>query len=89
MDVTVPKGNYDGPTPCWVSLVDRDGKELKPIIRCQCGTLCGIRNHYVHPDGKVTASFYHSADMPGGCGWHVFLMLADWTGSEFPPGAGD
>jgi hypothetical protein len=67
--------------------------KVKPIIRCNCGMLCGIGLHHVHADGTVTASFYHkkgpagSADhsSPDGCEWHVFLKLLNYDGGEFPP----
>lgn len=98
MDITIPKGYHDSPGPCWLSISDANGKELKPLIKCQCGKVCGIQLHHVHSDGKVTASFYHSANASfqhggktyqhkPGCGWHVFLTLADWTGTEFLPEA--
>lgn len=86
MNVTIPKGDFNSPGPCWMSLSNSSGKVLKPIIKCECGTWCGIGLHHVHPDGTVTASFFHSkAEMPDGCDWHVSLTLADWTGAEFPP----
>lgn len=84
-------------SPGWIQPVQQqeDGslKPLKPIIRCNCGMLCGIGLHHVHQDGTVTASFYHkrgpagSADFssPDGCEWHVFLKLKDYAGGDFPP----
>lgn len=85
--------------PGWFQPVRKrdDGtyEPLKPVIRCNCGMLCGIGLHHVHKDGTVTASFYHkrgpagSADYssPDGCEWHVFLKLQNWTGEEFLPNA--
>lgn len=69
----------------------QDGRTLKPIIRCYCGTLTGIRLHHVHADGTVTASFHHKRgtnypEDPNGCDWHVFLKLKDYDQGEFLPG---
>lgn len=82
------KPNHAG----WVCPVDKDGKRLKPIIRCNCGVWCGIGLHHVHTDGTVTASFFHSkgtnyaiGESPEGCGWHVFLKLKDYDAGEFLP----
>ncbi len=84
--------------PGWFQLVRRleNGtlEPVKPVIRCNCGMLCGIGLHHVHADGTVTASFYHkhgpagSPDhsSPDGCEWHVFLKLMDYSGGDFPPG---
>jgi hypothetical protein len=89
---------HGGP-PGWKQPVRKldDGtyQKVKPIIRCNCGMLCGIALHHVHADGTVTASFYHkkgpagSADFssPDGCEWHVFLKLKDYDGGDFPPEA--
>lgn len=73
----------------------QDEVSLKPIIRCNCGSLCGIGLHHVHADGTVTASFFHDAAphseihyVGGGCGWHVWLKLLDYDGGEFLPKAG-
>src|SRR5689334_11332736 len=78
--------------PGWVATVDREGKALKPVIRCNCGKYVGIALHHVHADGEVTASFYHSkgnnfeiGEDPEGCGWHVFLKLLDYDKGDFPP----
>lgn len=80
--------------PGWYS-VRQYGSEAKakPHIRCMCGEVTGIGLHHVHADGKVTASFHHSKEtivqqghtMGGGCGWHVFLILADYNDGDFPP----
>src|SRR6267154_219647 len=79
-------------SPGWVSVQSSEGKSLKPVIRCNCGKYVGIGLHHVHPDGTVTASFYHSkgtnyaiGESPEGCGWHVFIKLKDWSGEDFPP----
>jgi hypothetical protein len=70
----------------------QDGKSLKPVIRCNCGQLCGIGLHHVHADGTVTASFFHHrgtdyrvGDDPNGCEWHVFIKLKDYDQGDFPP----
>lgn len=70
----------------------RDGKPAKPLIRCNCGVLCGLALHHVHADGTVTASFFHKqgtnfaiGESPEGCGWHVSLKLKDYDGGDFPP----
>ena len=81
-------------SPGWFQ-PEQDGKLLKPVIRCNCGMLCGIGLHHVHADGTVTASFYHKKgplgspdhSSPDGCEWHVFLKLKDYNGGDFPPGA--
>jgi hypothetical protein len=66
--------------------------KLKPVIRCNCGNFCGIGLHHVHPDGTVTASFYHKkgtnyaiGESEEGCEWHVWLKLLDYDGGEFLP----
>lgn len=71
--------------PGWlrVSQSGNDGRDLKPVIRCNCGEIMGIGDHHVHPDGRVTASFYDR----DGCGWHVFLKLLDYALGDFPPDA--
>lgn len=105
MNVTIPKlANEDieirANAPGWFQPERKndngDYEKCKPVIRCNCGMLCGIGLHHVHADGRVTASFYHkkgpagSADYssPDGCEWHVFLTLADYDGGEFPPNVG-
>lgn len=71
--------------------------QLKPHVRCICGNWTGIGLHHVHADGTVNASFFDAtaeqlAGMgdrwkghPGGCGWHVFIKLADYAQGDFPP----
>ncbi len=78
--------------PGWFPRIDRDGNTAKPLIRCNCGSVSGIGLHHVHADGTVTASFFHSegtnaaiGEDPDGCGWHVWLKLADWTGEDIGP----
>jgi hypothetical protein len=78
--------------PGWFEVRDTNGHQLKPLIRCNCGSVSGIGLHHVHPDGAVTASFYHKRgnvypEDPKGCEWHVFLKLADWDGGDIPPDA--
>lgn len=79
-------------SPAWEQPVTSEGKPCRPIIRCNCGRWCGIGAHHVHPDGTLTASFFHAHSStglkystPDGCGWHVFLKLKDYSGGEFPP----
>jgi len=92
--VRIPKGSYDDGSiaPAWLPIQDREGNQLKPIIRCQCGSLMGIGLHHVHADGRVTASFYHwwppDSEMGKalqGCGFHEYLELDGYDGPEFPP----
>ena len=92
--IEIPKGKMesDDPTPCWIPVVNTEGKHLKPVIRCNCGAYCGIGLHHVHADGTVTASFYHKrgtdysvGESPDGCEWHVFLKLQDYDWGDFPP----
>lgn len=72
------------PTPCWM-IIEIDGRTAKPIIKCNCGELVSLASgHHVYADGHVTNSFYHRE--PEGCGWHVYLILDDWTGEDLPPG---
>lgn len=76
--------------PGWFTSIDSRGNTLKPLIRCNCGDITGIGLHHVHPDGTVTASFYHKKgtvypEDPNGCEWHVWLKLADWTGEDILP----
>lgn len=84
----IPKGDWDAPGPCWwFTQVEVDGRPRlsKPLIKCGgCGMPLGIRQHHVHPDGRVTASILHS--LPYGCDWHVFVELEGYDGPEFPPG---
>jgi hypothetical protein len=95
--IEIPHGvAEDTPSPCWISVVSREGNLLKPVIRCNCGKYCGIGLHHVHADGTVTASFLHTkADFvhngknysgdPAGCEWHVWLKLMDYNLGEFLP----
>jgi hypothetical protein len=91
----IPKGSYDTPGPCWLPIVTSAGIACKPVIKCQCGALCGIGLHHVHADGRVTDSFYHSEarewshagktySHEPGCGWHVHLKLLDYDQGDFP-----
>lgn len=87
----IPQGSYDDESikPAWLPLQNSEGQPVKPVIRCACGNLLGMGLHHVHPDGRVTASFYHwwdpayIAQYPGmeqGCGFHEYLELDGWTG---------
>lgn len=74
---------------------EQNGKVLKPVIRCMCGSVSGIGLHHVHADGRVTNSYYHKrgtnlaiGEDPKGCEWHVWLKLKDYHHGEFPPGKG-
>ena len=81
MNITIPKGDYDSPAPCWIPTSRYDnGGPAKPLIKCECGHITGIGLHHVHADGRVTA-YTHDP----GCGWHVFLTLADYDKGDFPP----
>jgi hypothetical protein len=78
--------------PGWWKVVGPDKKPRKPLIRCNCGYVSGIRLHHVHADGRVTASYYHKRgnsfpEDPKGCEWHVFLKLDGWDGGDIPPDA--
>lgn len=88
--VEIPKydddKSWEENSPSWMPSKDKEGTPAKPNILCKCGRMLGIGLHHVHPDGRVTASLFHSsADMPNGCDWHVFVKLKDWTGHEFKP----
>ena len=91
MTTEIPRGDFDTAAPCWIP-IQQDGKAIKPLIKCKCGHISGIGLHHVHADGTVTASFFHdTAPHPdigyagGGCGWHVWLKLADYNEGDFPP----
>lgn len=82
--------------PGWIRIKDSSGKQLKPLIRCKCGTVTGIGLHHVHADGRVTASFFDAESTTWqangrtyskepGCGWHVFIKLNGYDLGEFPP----
>lgn len=95
MDVILPKlgKDVDGSripgSPGWIPVVAYgDGRKLKPVIRCMCGDYLNLKDHHVHADGRVTASFFDKRSEDKGCGWHVFITLAEWDGGEFLPGSG-
>lgn len=76
--VHIPRGYFkdDDPVPCWLATVTGEDRHLgKPIIKCRCGIVVS----------RVTNSFLHDRPNPEACGWHVFLILDDWTGLEFLP----
>src|SRR4051812_12066115 len=99
MNVTIPRlqGEHAHDripnSPGWIRTVayNDEKKVMKPIIRCNCGELIALHHdHHIHPDGRVTASFYDlrqlvAHEKPEGCGWHVYLTLEDWTGEDLPP----
>jgi len=82
--------------PGWSPLFHQ-GVPVKPLIRCKCGTWSGIGLHHVHADGRVTASYFDATAeqltamgeqgkrFSPGCGWHVFIKLADYDQGEFLP----
>jgi hypothetical protein len=93
-------GSNRAGAPGWAEchrLAGGTGIPLKPLIRCNCGEWSGIGLHHVHQDGRVTASFFHAtaAELAAmgeggkrfhpGCGWHVFLILADYDYGEYLP----
>ena len=90
MEVTIPELTYpsDHRGVGWIKMTRNTNKRIeKPIIRCNCGVWVGIYNHHIYPNGTVTPSFHHKhndfkAKDNKGCGWHVSLVLKDWTGGE-------
>lgn len=85
MPVHIPKCNDEHDNyPCWCPVVDTEGKVLRPLVRCKCGTYTGIGLHHVHPDGKVTRSYFHDQGEDA-CGWHVWLVFDDYDRGEFLP----
>jgi hypothetical protein len=87
----IPQIDYELPGPGWIPR-DDNGEVIRPLIKCACGNLNTASAHHIHADGRVTASYYHAKEpIPsqnwagGGCGFHEFLELANWTGQEFPP----
>lgn len=83
------------PGPCWIPCQTSDGKPAKPVIRCKCGSYCGIGLHHVHADGTVTASFLHGKAPfthngksypgdPNGCEWHEHIKLMNYDIGDFP-----
>jgi hypothetical protein len=75
--------------PGWIPMKNAAGNEIKPVIRCNCGSWRGLQDHQIHSDGRVSPAFYHKPDafnVLDGCKWLVFLTLANWTGSVFPSG---
>jgi hypothetical protein len=82
--------DFESQAPCWVAVVDSEGKDIKPLIVCKCGIITGIGLHHVHADGRVTASFWHKKgngehEDPRGCDWHVHLKLLNYDKGEFLP----
>jgi len=81
--IEIPKANKELDNfPCWVVKFDSEGKQVRPLIICQCGENTSIENHHIHYDGRITESYFHR----NGCGWHVLLKLKDWSNLEFKPG---
>lgn len=72
----------DHTAPSWIERKSQAGEVVKPLLRCNCGTLMGMALHHIHADGSVTASWLHPE-----CGWHEYLVLDGWTGQDFPPEA--
>ena len=48
-------------TPGWFCPL-RNGKALKPVIRCKCGNVCSLGFHHVRADGTVIASVHHNSE---------------------------
>jgi hypothetical protein len=77
--IEIPKGKgsaLDGEDyPEWFPVIGG-----MPLYRCGgCGELLSLHpDHTIADDGTVTASMFHNPDR-GGCGWHVFGRLLDWT----------
>ena len=86
--ITIPKwnGSDEMKPPYWVDTFNSSGARIRPTVRCNCGEHTNIGNHHIHVDGAVTASYYHKFPDGRGCGWHVFLKLANWDGGELKPG---
>lgn len=88
--IEIPKANaaHDN-FPCWIDTYLPDGKRTRPDIICNCGEQTHIGNHHVHPDGRITASYFHHRvhgdGETDGCGWHVYLKMIGWDGGEFKP----
>jgi len=88
--------DHTTPGPGWLSVRSSDGRPLKPLIKCRCGQIMGIRLHSVSAAGEVRASFYHPetpgvagcADNAPGCGFHELLELDGYDGPAFGPGEG-
>ena len=83
----IPKDDGSGNYPSWAdtfTTVEGVRERVRPHIRCNCGKYTNIMNHHVHPDGRITESYFHN--QYGGCGWHVYLKMIGWQGGEFKPG---
>jgi hypothetical protein len=87
--IEIQKCNKDHSNhPCWVPCENTNGEKVRPLIYCNCGVLLNCDAHHIHPDGRLTNSFYHKETLegyPNGCGWHVHIKMKDWTGEEFIP----
>lgn len=96
--VTIPRLKCEDtdPGPGWIAVKNTKDENIKPLIKCKCGTITGIGLHHVHADGTVTASYYDSEGIEfehngkkytkdPGCGWHVYLILKDYDQGDFPP----
>lgn len=84
---TVPEFG-PGWSPSYKIGPDGERIKLKPLTRCICGCWSGIGLHSVSEDGTVMASYFDQ-DQPGqrtGCGWHVFIKLADYDQGAFAAG---
>jgi hypothetical protein len=79
--IQLPRGHHAWHGPCWIPRTSREGKNLRPLVKCVCGELYGTEAHTIHADGTVTASWLSK----NCCQWHVFLKLLDWPGDVFPP----
>ena len=79
-------------SPAWLQPVPHGRREVEPDDPLQLRPVVRIGLHYVHADGTITASFFHSkgtnfaiGEDPNGCDWHVWLKLLDYNEGDFPP----
>jgi hypothetical protein len=86
----IPKANEERNNyPCWRGTVDNGGKELKPIVYCQCGQPCGLGNHSINEQGEISPSFFHAKGDGNGCGFHEYIKLEGYTGKAFSKNEGN
>lgn len=78
-------GDFDPAAPGEAPRYARTVGRTFPPIRCgQCGKWGSTKGgHVVDSHGYVTPSWLHEP-----CGWHVFLILVDWSGSSVVDASG-